>query len=398
MTQELSEPDCSPNPSTATTKQQPQSSSSLQSYTKPDLTTVLSVHDFESIASHSFSRKTWAFVSSAATDLHTKTSNSATYARITLRPRVLRDVSAIDTTAHLLGHKLRVPLFTSPTAMAGLVHTEGEMAVGRAVKAAGMAQCVSMSASYPLKDIINAIHNHPVEIPHETPIFFQFYVNKDRALTELLLQEAKDRGVTALFLTVDAAHTGKREADERIQIVGNGIKSLSSGVTASNDAQGGGLGRSLGSFIDNSVTWDDIRWIRRHAPGMRLVLKGVQTPEDALMAVEAGLDGILVSNHGGRTLDTAQPTILVLLELHRRCPQVFKSLDIMIDGGITRGTDVFKALCLGAKAVGVGRATLYGLNYGYEGTLKLFESKKYCKYDWYILHHADSDLSSSFTG
>lgn len=353
---------------------QPQSSSSAPPYTKPDLATVLSVNDFESIASHSFSPKTWAFVSSAATDLHTKTRNTATYSRITLRPRILRDVSSIDTTTRLLGHKLRVPIFTSPTAMAGLVHPDGEKDVGRAVKAAGLAQCVSMSASYPLKDIVEAIHHHPVDTPHETPIFFQFYVNKDRALTEVLLKEAKDRGVTALFLTVDATHTGKREADERIRIAAGGVKSLSSGVTASNDAKGGGLGRSLGSFIDNSVTWDDIRWIRHHAPGMKLVLKGVQTPEDAIMAMEAGLDGIVVSNHGGRTLDTAQPTILVLLELHRRCPQVLKALDVMIDGGITRGTDIFKALCLGAKAVGLGRATLYGLNHGYKGTTKLFES------------------------
>ncbi|ATY64873.1 FMN-dependent dehydrogenase [Cordyceps militaris] len=361
--------DCRPSPS-ATTQQQAPSASPASRGTKPDLASILSVHDFESVASQSFSPQTWAFVSSAATDLHTKARNAATYARITLRPRILRDVSVVDTATSLLGYKLHVPLFASPTALAGLVHPDGEKAIGRAVKAAGMAQCVSMSASYPLQDIIEEIRRHPMETGHETPVFVQFFVNKDRAVTRRLLQEAKRLGVSALFLTVDAAHAGKREADERIRIVGDGFSSPSTGVAATRDA---GLGRALGSVIDNSITWDDVRWIREHASGMKLVLKGVQTPEDAVLAVEAGLDGIVVSNHGGRTLDTAPATILVLLELRKRCPQVFAALDVMVDGGVTRGTDVFKALCLGAKAVGLGRATLYGLGYGYEGALKVFE-------------------------
>lgn len=353
---------------------------SLSQFVKPDLSKVLSVHDFEAIASESLSPKVWAFTSSAATDLYTKTRNASTYSNISLRPRVLRDVSSVDTSAEVLGHKLRVPMFTSPAAMAGLVHPEGEKAIGRAVKASGMAQCISMSASFQLKDIVEEIHNHSVDIAHETPIFFQFYVNKDRSLSELLLKQAKECGATVIFLTVDAASTGKREADERIQGNGN-ITSPTLGVTAANDSKGGGLGRSLGSFIDNSVTWDDIKWIRHHSPGLKLVLKGIQTSEDAIMAMEAGVDGIVVSNHGGRTLDTSPASILVLLELHKNCPQVLKSLDVMVDGGITRGTDIFKALCLGAKAIGLGRSTLYGLNYGYEGVVKLFESKPRPKQD-----------------
>lgn len=343
-------------------------------FVKPDLSQVLSVHDFEAIASKTFTPKAWAFISSAATDLYTKSRNASTYSKITLRPRILRDVSNVDLTTQLLGHKLRMPIFASPTAMAAVVHPEGEKAVGRAVKASGIAYCISMSASFPLKEIVEAIHGHAVAVPHDTPIFLQFYVNKDRAQSEALLKQAKKLGATAIFLTVDAASTGKREADERVQI-SEELASPASGVTAVNDFKGGGLGRSLGSFIDNSVTWDDIKWIRQHAPGLKLVLKGVQTAEDALMAMDAGVDGILISNHGGRTLDTAPASIFVLLELHKNCPQIFKRLDVMVDGGITRGSDIFKALCLGAKAVGLGRSTLYGLNYGYEGVVKLFESK-----------------------
>lgn len=211
-------------------------------------------------------------------------------------------------------------------------------------------------------------------MPHDTPIFLQFYVNKDRALSEALLRQAKELGATAVFLTVDAASTGKREADERVQI-SKKLASPASGVTAANDSKGGDLGRPLGSFIDNSVTWNDIKWIRQHAPGLKLVLKGVQTAEDALMAMDAGVDGILMSNQGGRTPDTAPASILVLLELHKIFSQIFERLDVMVDGGITWGSDIFKALCLGAKAIGLGRSTLYDLNYGYEGVVKLFQSK-----------------------
>ncbi|KAJ3488818.1 hypothetical protein NLG97_g6128 [Lecanicillium saksenae] len=341
-------------------------------HTKPDISQILSVNDFEVIASRTLSPKAWAFVSSAATDLYTKTRNASIYSKIHLRPRVLRNVSSVDTTTRLLGHKLRVPLFASPTAMAAVVHPEGEKAIGRAVKSSGMAYCISMSASFPLEDIVKEIRRYDVQPRHETPLFLQFYFNKNRSLSETLLKHAKELGVATIFLTVDAGSTGKREADERVQIL-ESIASPSSGVTAANDAKGGGLGRSLGSFIDNSVTWDDLEWIRHQAPGLKIVLKGIQTAEDAVMAMEAGVDGILVSNHGGRTLDTVPASILVLLELHRNCPQIFAKLDVMIDGGITRGTDIFKALCLGAKAVGLGRSTLYGLNYGYEGVMKLFD-------------------------
>ncbi|KAJ6788175.1 hypothetical protein PWT90_05181 [Aphanocladium album] len=342
--------------------------------TKPDLSQMLSVHDFEAVASKSFNPKAWAFVSSAATDLYTKKRNTSTYSKIHLRPRVLRNVSNVDPGTTLLGHRLRVPMFASPTAMAAVVHPEGEMAIGRAVKASGMAYCISMSASFPLQDIVQEIRDYSIQPTHDTPLFLQFYFNKNRSLSEALLKHAKQLGVAAIFLTVDAGSTGKREADERIQI-SERIASPSSGVAATSDAKGGGLGRSLGSFIDNSVTWEDLKWIRYHAPGLKIVLKGIQTPEDAVMAMEAGVDGILISNHGGRTLDTVPASILVLLELQKNCPQIFAKLDVMIDGGITRGTDIFKALCLGAKAVGFGRSTLYGLNYGYEGVVKLYDSE-----------------------
>ncbi|KXH28117.1 FMN-dependent dehydrogenase [Colletotrichum simmondsii] len=339
---------------------------------KPPLTTLISAHDFESAASTSFSPKAWAFVSSAATDLFTKTRNATLYSQITLRPRVLVDVAAVSTATTMLSHTMRAPIFCPPTAMARLVHPEGEKELGRACKSAGVPQCVSVSASFPLEDILAAQREHEPATPYDVPVFFQLYVDKNRANSERLLRSAQAQGVKALFLTIDAPIPGKREADERVAS-DESLGSPISGARAVNDAKGGALGRIMGSYIDASVNWSDIAWLRRTVPGLPIVLKGVQTWMDAEWAVEAGVEAIVLSNHGGRSLDTSPATIMVLLELQKNCPHVFDRVEVYVDGGISRGTDIFKALCLGAKAVGVGRGLLYGLNYGAEGVERYIE-------------------------
>lgn len=355
---------------------------------KPPLNSLISAHDFETVASRTFSPKAWAFVSSAATDLHTKRRNASAYSTIGLRPRGLRDVAQVDLSTRMLGHKIRAPIFCSPVAMSKLVHQEGEKDIGRACKESGIAQCVSTSASYPLQDITSAVNAYPTREPHQVPIFFQLYVDKQRENSRRLLQRARDAGASAIFLTIDAPIPGKREADERIQS-DEGLSSAMSGATATNDSKGGALGRTMGGYIDASMSWKDIPWLRSCVPGLPIVLKGVQTSEDAIMAMEAGVDAIVVSNHGGRSLDTSPATIMVLLELHKNCPEIFKSMEVFVDGGITRGTDIFKALCLGAKAVGLGRGILYALNYGQKGVSRYIESQPP-----YSFHHDDdTDLS-----
>ncbi|ODA77400.1 hypothetical protein RJ55_07029 [Drechmeria coniospora] len=339
---------------------------------KPSIDTLISTHDFEAVASRTLQPKTWAFISSAATDLVTKQRNVTAYADITLRPRTLRDVSHVDLSTSMLGHGLRVPLFCSPAAMAVLVHPAGEKAIGTACKASGIAQCVSTSASYPLRHITAAVRDHPVDTPHDMPVFFQLYVDKNRENTRRLIQDAVEAGAKALFLTVDCPVPGKREADERVQ-AGVAVTSPLSGATAGHDSKGSALGRTMGRFIDPALSWSDIPWIRSCAPGLPLVLKGIQTSEDAVLAVQARVDGIVVSNHGGRSLDTTPAAILILLELRRNCPDLFDRMDVYVDGGISRGTDIFKALCLGAKAVGIGRGTLFAVNYGYEGVVRYIE-------------------------
>jgi L-lactate dehydrogenase (cytochrome) len=365
----------------------PSAVSSGSSSSKPPLETLLNAHDFERAAEQSFTPKAWAFVSSAATDCVTKAHNVAAYRGITLRPRVLVDVGAANYSTTMLGHAIRSPLFCAATSMGRMFHPQGERELGRACRRRGVPQLVSTSSSFPFGEVVDA---HEEEVDEDDkqdgtttatttprpPVFFQLYMDKNRAKSAALLRHVQARGAKGVFLTVDAPVIGKREADERIKLDGDtGISSPMTGVSARNDKKGGALGRVMGGFIDPTTVWDDIAWIRECAPGLPVVLKGVQTAADAVRAMEAGVDGILLSNHGGRSLDTAPATILVLLELQKCCPQVFDRMEVYVDGGISRGTDIFKALCLGAKAVGIGRGFLYALNYAREGIEHFIDSK-----------------------
>lgn len=283
-----------------------------------------------------------------------------------MRPRLLRDVSKISTKSKMLGHSVDLPLYVAPAAMAKLVDPEGEKGIARGCVKTRIPQVVSTNASFPISEIIPSV-------PKGHPFFFQVYVNKERAKTEALLKHVRSLGVTAIFVTVDAPIPGKREADERVK-ADEGLSTPMSGASSTNDKKGGGLGRIMGSYIDDSLNWKDLAWIRKHWDG-QLVIKGIQTAMDAKMCAEAGIDGVVLSNHGGRSLDTSPPAIMVLLECQRMCPEIFEKLEVYVDSGIRRGTDIVKCLCLGATAVGMGRSFLFSLNYGKEGVEHLIESK-----------------------
>jgi len=221
---------------------------------------------------------------------------------------------------------------------------------------------------------------------HETsenqPFFFQLYVNSDHEKTKVLLaQMLKLRPrIRGIIITIDAPVIGKREADERVK-ADESIQAPNSGASAKNDKKGGGLGRIMGAYIDSTLNWEDLRWIRETVgPDMPIMLKGVQSAIDAKMAMDSGIvNGIVLSNHGGRSVDTSPPAVITLLEMHKSCPEVFDKLDVLVDGGIRRGTDIVKCLCLGAKSVGIGRHFLYSLNYGQEGVEHMIERKsEYC--------------------
>ncbi|KAH6718790.1 FMN-dependent dehydrogenase-domain-containing protein, partial [Leptodontidium sp. MPI-SDFR-AT-0119] len=327
-------------------------------YTKPLLQSLISTHDFEDVARHLFTKKAFAFYSSAATDLVTHNLNSSYYRQILLRPRVLRNVKEVSIKRRILGCESSAPFFVSPAAMARLAHPDGEMALARGCAGEGIIQVISSNASYPLESIVKA--GRPGQ-----PFFLQLYVNTDRDKSAQLLVKARELGIKAIFVTVDAPVPGKREADERIAAENNVVSAIS-GARAHNDKKGGGMGRLMAKYVDSGLCWEDVRWIRETS-GLPVVLKGVQCAMDARLAVEYGVQGIMLSNHGGRSLDTSPPSILTLLELHRSAPEVFSKLEIYADGGIMRGTDVVKALALGATAVGIGRPYLYSLAYGAEG-------------------------------
>ncbi|KAF2732664.1 cytochrome b2 [Polyplosphaeria fusca] len=335
-------------------------------YEKPPLHSLISAPDFQAIASHTLTPKAWAFYSSAATDLITHTQNKALTRRIMFRPRILRDVKSVRTNRTILGCESSTPFFVSPAAMARLAHADGECALARGVGGQGVIQCISSNASYPLSAIVAAGGK-------SQSFFLQLYVNSDRAKTAELLKKAAALGIKGVFVTVDAPVPGKREADERI--AAEAVASAISGAVASNDKKGGGMGRLMAQYVDKSLVWEDIRWIRE-VSGLPVVLKGVQSAADAMMAVRYDAAGVMLSNHGGRSLDGAQPSILVLLELHRICPDIFDKLEIYIDGGFERGSDILKAIALGATAVGVGRPYLYALTYGEEGVEHLTQILK----------------------
>lgn len=262
---------------------------------KPPLETIINAFDFETVAQRTLTKKTWAFYSAGATDCRTRDANRSTFDRIWFRPRVLVDVSRADTRTRMLGQDVELPLFVSPAALAKMVHPEGEKDIARACKAKGIMQGVSNNASFPIDEICPAVPGQP--------FMFQLYMDKNRENSAKLLELVHSLGCfKAVMLTVDAPVIGKREADERIKAEA-GVNSPMSKQSAKNDKKGGGVGRLMGSYIDPKLKWEDIKWLKEHTR-LPIIVKGVQCAADALLCVKAGVQGILLSNHGGRELDT----------------------------------------------------------------------------------------------
>ncbi|KAK4862032.1 hypothetical protein LT330_003170 [Penicillium expansum] len=336
-----------------------------QAEAKPSLGTILNAHDFERVAQDTLSKKAWAFYSSAATDLVSINANRLFYNRIWFRPRLLRDVKSVSTKCIIQGVESALPVVVAPVALARLANPIGEKGIAMAAAGKGIIHCVPITASFSVDEIVSGIPSPT------TTFFFQLYVNKDHAQSESLLRQVWELGIRTLFVTVDAPVPGKREADERIRSE-EVISMPMTGTKSHEDGTGSGLTRTTGSFIDSTFCWRDLVWLKQHWPG-KMVLKGIQSVEDAQMAVQVGMDGIVLSNHGGRNLDTSPPALLTLLELQRHLPSIFGRTEVYVDGGIRRGTDILKAICLGAKAVLIGRPFLYALNYGQEGVKHLID-------------------------
>ncbi|SMR64521.1 unnamed protein product [Zymoseptoria tritici ST99CH_3D1] len=318
----------------------------------PPLTSIVSLPDLLTTFGQITTPKSWAYTSSASNDLLTHHANLATWSRLLFRPRILRSVRSISTSTTALGANLHMPVWICPMGIAKTAGPEGEAALGGGAADAGIVHCMaSTTSSMSVSEMLDAV-------PKGWPYFAQVYINRDRTKTEAVLRELeRTPQVKAIFITVDLAVVSKREADEKLTIA----EALKEGGKPA-----GGLARSTGSFIDWEFSWNDFSWLRRHT-SKPLVMKGVQSAADAVLAMEMGCKGIVVSNHGGRALDGAPSTVGVLLELRRDCPEVFERMEVLVDGGVRRGSDVVKAVLLGAKAVGVGRPFQAAVAWGREG-------------------------------
>lgn len=332
----------------------------------PPLDSVVNIFDLESLAKTALPGEAWDYYSSGADDEVTLRENHLAFHRIYFRPRVLVDVSSIDLATTLLGCSSSLPVYITATALGRLAHPDGETALVRAAHAQGIVYMLPTLASCTLEEMLRA--KQP-----DQPLFYQLYVNSDRAVTARLVQQAERGGCRALFLTVDAPQLGRREKDLRrkFTLAGTAVQKPDDRKGQVDRSQG--ISRAISQFIDPSLNWNDIAWLRS-ITRMPIVLKGVQRGEDAVRAARIGLAGVVCSNHGGRQLDFARSGIEVLPEVMAalRAEGLEQRVQVFVDGGVRRATDVLKALALGARAVGIGRPALWGLStYGQAGVEKV---------------------------
>ncbi len=293
------------------------------------------------------------YYASGSRDERTLTANRDGWHRWRLQHRVLVDVSEVSTSCSPLGMQLAMPILAAPTAFHGLAHPDAERASAAGVGAAGTAMCLSTLSNTPVEQVVQACAG---------PVLFQLYVYRDRSATAAIVDRARRAGCGALVVTVDAAVLGTRDRDVR-----NGFH-LPTTLTLPNAAPGGedvpamdggsSLAHYVASQLDPSLSWDDLDWLMELAGDLPLVLKGIVRADDARRAAEHGVDGVIVSNHGGRQLDAGVSTAAVLPEI---VEAVQGRCEVWVDGGIRRGTDVLIACALGADAVLVGRSVLWGL-------------------------------------
>jgi 4-hydroxymandelate oxidase len=318
----------------------------------------LNLEELETAAARVLPGFVYDYYASGSDDEITVGENRAAYRRLRLWYRVLAGVGRRETATRVLGTRVSMPVLIAPTAFHRLAHRDGEAGTARAAGEAGTVMVLSTLSNTSIEEVLAAASG---------PVWFQLYIYKDRAATAGLVARAEAAGCAAIVLTVDAPLWGRRERDMRNRF------RLPRGLTVQNlmpsgkeqfprGFSGSGLAAYVESVLDPSISWKDVEWLRSQTR-LPVVVKGIVRADDARRAAEHGAAGVVVSNHGGRQLDTAVPTIEALPAV---AEAVGERLEVLVDGGIRRGTDVVKALALGARAVLVGRPVLWGLAVGGE--------------------------------
>lgn len=317
---------------------------------------IVSLPDHEQHARQRLDGNAWAYFSGGAADEITLRSNRSAWDALTLWPRVLRPLAGGHTRVPLLGRTLAHPILLAPIAFQRLAYPDGELALAYAAAALGAGVVLSTQASVSLEAVAGAVHPDP----GRGPLWFQLYLQPDRGFTQTLVERAEAAGYEALVLTVDAPTSGARDRERRAGFrlpPGIGPVNLAGMQLPAPPRLATGQSALFDGLLHHAPTWDDIAWLRS-VTRLPVLLKGVLHPADARQAVDAGAAGLIVSNHGGRTLDTAPATATAL---PRVVQAVSGAVPVLVDGGIRRGTDVLKAMALGASAVLVGRPALWGL-------------------------------------
>ncbi len=329
-----------------------------QSSSMPSPTPLINLHEFEAAAAAVLPRMVYDYYAGGANDEILLRAARTAWSDLTLRYRVLRDVSARSQRTTVLGHTVDWPVFVAPMAFQQLAHDDGEVATAQAAQATGAGM------------ILSTLSNRTIEAVRAGttgPLWFQLYIYRDRGVTTELVQRAERAGCTALVLTVDAPLLGRRErdllngfhlpADLAVPNLGVALRDTLAGGSDAAQSPASALAQFFEQHWDPSISWHDLAWLQS-ITSLPILVKGIVRGDDALLAVEHGAAGVIVSNHGGRQLDTAIPTARALAE----CADAIAGRGVlMVDGGIRRGTDVLKALALGAQAVLLGRPVLWGL-------------------------------------
>ncbi|XP_030052174.1 2-Hydroxyacid oxidase 1 [Microcaecilia unicolor] len=329
-------------------------------------------NDFEKHAKEVLQRSIYDYYRSGAGDQQTLADNEAAFRRLRLYPRMLRDVSVIDLSTSVLGQSISMPICVGATAMQCMAHAEGEVATVRACRSVGTGMMLSSWATSSIEEV--------AEAAPDGLRWMQLYIYKDREVTKSLVQRAEAAGYKGIFLTVDTPYLGRRLDDVRNKFKlppHLRMKNFQTADLAFSSKKGygedSGLAVYVAQAIDPSIKWDDIEWLKG-VTSLPIVAKGILRADDAREAVKCGVDGILVSNHGARQLDGVPATIDVLAEV---VEAVEGKVEVFLDGGVRKGTDVLKALALGARAVFVGRPIIWGLAYqGEDGVKEVLQMLK----------------------